>query len=244
VVNDKLIRLRNQFDGELSRLKDDIAKSQWEQSKHEKKQNMEQQRKLEEQLSDSRKAEEDLRVDFERLSAQKLSKYEGLITEYKQRLQQTQEAIQAQEQERTKLEKLHARDEGLYRDEEEYAITELKELDLEIERLTAVGDIEGVAKAKSARQLKAKAHNEFIEEYEEDQSHRRSEESRINTETARLKKEEDRLGKVDVALRAFGLLVGVGLTVAGAVTMNPILISGGIAMASASASCIMGVAKG
>ena len=49
-----------------------------------------------------------------------------------------------------------------------------------------------------------------------------------------LRGEEERLGKMQIALQGLGVLAGIGLTVAGTVTICPSMVSGGVSLVASS----------
>jgi hypothetical protein len=188
----------------------------------------------ERKISEARKVQDKLKVDFENLSKQKLKECEDMLQTVAQDMEEMRSRRERKELENAQVDQEKAENDEFRQTELEYNKARLKDLEDRIENLKACGETKELNSAMEEHERLKGVCKQFLKQHEDREMDKR----RRQLEVASLQGEETRLGKMQLALQAFGVLAGIGLTVAGAVTGIFPLVGGGISLASNSVSSI------
>ncbi|KAK3393391.1 P-loop containing nucleoside triphosphate hydrolase protein [Podospora didyma] len=185
----------------------------------------------ERQILEAEKARDALKVDFDTLSRQKIANYEALMGEVNQQAGTVKAARREKELQSAEFYRDEPGFEDLFQSELEYNEARLKKLDQKIAEHRALGT-PGLDKLLLERKRVDECYQEFLLQYQGRQVEQRIRDS----ELASLRGEESSLDKKQLALQGFGILAGIGLVVAGVVTIFPPLVAGGVSLAANSMS--------
>jgi hypothetical protein len=188
----------------------------------------------ERRIFEAKKSQEMLKVDFQNLAKQKLGESEDMLQVVSQDIEETRNMRQMKELENARFDREKSEFDELFETELEYNESRLKELDGRIEYLKihgAAGDLNSVL--EEYKRVK-EVYKEFLAQHKSRETEKRFRQS----EVASLRGEETRLGKMQLALQGFGVLMGVGITVAGAVTGIFPLVGSGVSLTTRSIGSI------
>ncbi|KAJ5678495.1 P-loop containing nucleoside triphosphate hydrolase protein [Penicillium maclennaniae] len=177
------------------------------------------------QICEAEKAQDALKVNYDILSRQKIGECEELLGKLDRELVK-------KEHEAAQIEWEEPLDNDGSLNELEYNKERLKLLDEQVENLRSLSQTAELEQVLEYRERVKECYLEFCKQYE----NRQMAQGLRSTELMSLRGEATQLDKMQMALRGFVFLAGLGLTVAGAITANPPLITGGISLASSSVS--------
>ncbi|KAK0706133.1 hypothetical protein B0T26DRAFT_656556, partial [Lasiosphaeria miniovina] len=178
----------------------------------------------ERQVAEAEKARDALQVDYDELLRQKVAECDEVLQKIDREATTVQAAVQERERESAAFVREEPQFEELFQTELEYNEARLKKLDQEIAELRSTGLQEDLEKALEEHRRVDECYREFLAQFKARQVAQRVRDG----ELASLREEGTRLKKLQVALKGFGVLAGIGLIVAGAVTgIVPLISSGG-----------------
>jgi len=183
-------------------------------------------------ISEAKRSQGLLQVDFYTLSKEKLQECEYLLQLVRRQIEDTKK-LQTNELEKAHFSRNTSKVDRVFETELEYNESRLRELDDKIEYLETQGEEGDLHSAIEERERVRRVHKEFLA-----QSEAREIEKRLKQSEVVLRGEETSLGKLELAMEGFGVLMGVGMTIAGAVTGIGPLVGGGISLASNSIGSI------
>ena len=191
-----------------------------------------QRRDFEEKLAEADEAQQQLRVDMERLSAEKTAEYERLLAEVEKQRKETENLLNKKADELKKLHRQREADAAMAREERRHYEQQQQKLWEQVSELK-------VDKERADQQARRfeEAHSDFQTQFHQQAAQYESQTAALTQQLGVLQKQ-----KRSSSIRwgpLVGMLAGIAVVGAGLFTANPAAIGGGVSIAGAMARGLM-----